>query len=571
MKMDKVQISEIFEQIAAILELKGENVFKVRAYQNAAHTLQTLDEDLGKLIESGKLTEIKGIGKNLAEHITELATTGKLKEYESIHKSVPNGVLQMLQIQGLGPKKVKVLWEELNVTTIDTLELMCRQNKISALQGFGEKTQEKILQGIQFLRRFQGRFLFCDAYVLALELQKAIAKNSKTIRSEIAGSLRRKKEIIGDIDILASSKDPAALMETFTNHPLVEAVTAKGSTKSSVILKTGINADLRVVNDEEYPFALHYFTGSKQHNVEMRSLAKKHDLKLSEYGLFKGDKTKKCKDEHALFKALGLNFIEPELREGTGEIEAAAKGKLPKLIEQKDIRGILHVHSDYSDGLASIEEMAAAAKKMGLEYIGIADHSKSASYAGGLSYDKVKKQHQEIDRLNRKMKGFKILKGIECDILEDGSLDYSESVLKTFDFVIAAIHSRFNMDEAKMTKRLCKALENPYTKILAHPTGRLLLAREGYPVDVAKLIECAASNNATIELNANPNRLDLDWRWLKRAKESGLKIPICTDSHDTQGLKDLAFGIGIARKGWLEKKDVLNTMSTDELIKYFKD
>lgn len=570
MKMDKAQIAQVFDEIATILELKGENVFKVRAYQNAARTLEGLDADLEKLVASGEITAIRGIGKNLADHIAELMTTGKLKEYEALRRSVPEGVLQMLAIQGLGPKKVKALWTELGITGVDTLELICRQGRVAALPGFGQKTQDKILQGIKFLKRFQGQHLFCDAYGTALALLKAVDKHPASIRSSIAGSLRRKKETIGDIDILASSKDAEILMELFTAHPLVEAVTAKGKTKSSVVLKNGINADLRVVSDDEFPFALHYFTGSKEHNVAMRMLAKKRSLKLSEYGLFKGDKPTRCRDEAAVFKALGLAYIEPELRENTGEIEAAAKGTLPALVEYEDLKGILHVHSDYSDGTASIEDMAAAARKMGMRYLGIADHSRSATYAGGLSVDEAKRQHREIDRINKKMKGFHIFKGIECDILEDGSLDYPASVLKTFDFVVAAIHSRFGMNEEKMTARLCAAVKNPFVSILAHPTGRLLLSREGYPVDLARVIDCASEHGVDIEINANPHRLDLDWRWCKRAKDKGMKLPINPDSHGPEGLHDIFFGIGIARKGWLEKKDVLNTMTAEELNAYWK-
>lgn len=569
MKMDKLEIARIFEGIAQILEIKGENVFKVRAYQNAARTLENLDEDIEALVATGNIKKIRGIGKNLAAHIEELVQTGRLKEYEELRASVPDGVIEMLAIQGLGPKKVRVLWEKLNVKTVATLELVCRQNRIAELSGFGEKTQEKILRGIQFLKRFQGQHLYCDAYAYAAELLEMIVKHPKTIRAEIAGSIRRKREIIGDIDILASAKEPAPLMELFTSHEFVEAVTAKGTTKSSVVLKAGMNADLRVVSDDEYPFALHYFTGSKDHNVAMRSLAKKKGLKLSEYGLFKGKKPTPCEDEAAIFKKLGLDYIEPELRENTGEMEAAAAGTLPDLVAWNDLKGILHVHSDYSDGTATIEEMAAAARKLGMTYIGIADHSVSAPYAGGLTAREVEKQHREIDRLNKKLKGFTIFKGIECDITKDGTLDYDTSVRETFDFVVASVHQRFTMDEETMTRRICKAMEDPTCNMLAHPTGRLLLSREGYAVDLAKIIDCAAANSVAIEINANPYRLDLDWRWCRRAKEKGVKLSINPDAHSADGLQHTAFGVGIARKGWLEKSDVLNTMTAAQLRKYW--
>ncbi len=570
MKLDKSQVAEKLEQIAMILELTGENAFKVRAYENAARTLAGLDEDLDELIASGQLTDIRGIGKNLAEHITELHTTGALKEYERLRSSVPDGVIAMLGIQGLGPKKVKVLWKELGITSIDTLELICRQGRVAKLKGFGEKTQEKILQGIQFLKRFQGQFLFCDAQAAALVLLDAVENMKETKRAEIAGSIRRRKEIIGDIDILASSNASAPIMDAFTEHPMVEAVTAKGRTKSSVVLKNGINADLRVVADDEYPFALHYFTGSKAHNVAMRARAKKRGMKLSEYGLFKGDKPTPCKDEAAIFKTLGLAYIEPELREDMGEMEAAAKGTLPELVGIGDLKGILHVHSDYSDGTASIEEMAKTAKAMDMAYLGIADHSRSASYAGGLTVDEVTKQHREIDRLNKKLKGFHIFKGIECDILKDGKLDYPDTVLATFDFVIATIHMRFAKDEKTMTERICAALKNPHVDMLAHPTGRLLLSREGYAVDLAAIIDCAAQHDVAIEINANPHRLDLDWRWCRRAKEKGVKLSINPDAHGPEGLADIAYGVGIARKGWLEKGDVLNALTTKQLIDHWR-
>ncbi len=570
MKLDKIEIAAILYEIATILELKGENPFKVRAYQNAARALEGLGDDLAPHVTNATLTDIPGIGKNLADHITELATTGKLKEYESIRSSVPDGVLEMLRIQGLGPKKVRVLWEKLGITNVGTLELCCRRGTVAELAGFGEKTQEKILQGIQFLRRFQDKHLYCDAAAAAQILFEPIHAHPSTIRAEVAGSLRRKKEIIGDIDILVSSDDAAPLMDAFTTHALVAAVTAKGATKSSVVLKTGINADLRVVHDNAFPFALHYFTGSKEHNVAMRTRAKKYGLKLSEYGLFKGEKPTPCNDEAAIFKTLDLAYIEPELREDAGEIEAAEKGTLPKLVEEGDLRGILHVHSNYSDGVATILDMADAVRALGLEYLGIADHSRAAAYAGGLSIDAVKKQWKEIDALNKKFKGFKIFKGIECDILEDGALDYPDSLLKEFDFVIAAIHTRFKTDEEKMTRRICAAMENPYVRILAHPTGRLLLSREGYAVDLARIIDCAAKNNVAIEINSHPSRLDLDWRWCRRAKEKGIKLPINPDAHTTEGLKDIVYGVGIARKGWLEKKDVLNTMGAEELERYWR-
>jgi len=570
MKLDKLQIAGVLEEIGVILELKGENPFKVRAYTNAARVLESLEDNLDGLIKSGELLKLKGIGKNLADHIIELHNTGKLKEYDKLRKSIPDGVFEMLNIQGLGPKKVRILWEDLGVDKIELLELRCRQGKVAVLPGFGQKTQDKILQGIQFLRNFQGQFLFCDAQAVALALLDDIERHKNTIRCEVAGSIRRRKEIVGDIDVLVSSNNAEHLMELFTKHPLVKAVTAKGSTKSSVVLKTGMNADLRVVSDDEFPFALYYFTGSKEHNVAMRARAKKRGLKLSEYGLFKGTEPTKCKTEADIFKALGLAYIEPEMREDMGEMEAASNNNLPKLVELKDIQGIMHIHSKYSDGTSTIEEMARAAKALGMKYLGMADHSQAVTYAGGLTPEDVKRQHKEIDSLNKKMEDFYILKGIECDILKDGKLDYSDSLLKTFDFVIAAIHSNFNMTEAEMTKRICKAMKNPYITMLAHPTGRLLLSREPYKVDMHEVIDAAAKNGVSIEINSNPHRLDLDWRLCKLAKDKGVKMSINPDSHSPEGLGDIAYGVGIARKGWLTKDDVLNTMTVDQLRKYWK-
>jgi DNA polymerase (family 10) len=569
MKLDKHEVAEVLAEIAVILEIKGENSFKIRAYENAVGIVEGLD-DLDELIKSGELTNIKGIGSHLADHIKELAQTGKLKEYESLRSSVPDGIFEMLRIQGLGPKKVKALWEKLKIANVGELEYACRGNRLLELEGFGEKMQEKILKGIEYLRRFEDKHLFSAAYAAAFEILMEISAHKSALHAEIAGSIRRRKELIRDIDILAACDKAGPLMEFFTALPQVDSVTAKGETKSSVVLRSGIAADLRVVSGKEFPFALHYFTGSKEHNVAMRSLAKKAGLKLNEYGLFKGTKLLACKDETELFERLGLEYIPPELREDQGEIEDAAKHKLPRLVEPGDIKGVFHVHSNYSDGTATIEAMALAAKKLGYEYIGMADHSQSAAYAGGLKPDEVKKQHKEIDNLNAKHRGIRILKGIESDILTDGSLDYPDKVLALFDFVIISIHSKFNMSETEMTKRIIKGIKNKYASIVGHPTGRLLLAREGYKVNMHEMIDAAADRGVAIEINAHPQRLDLDWRYGKYAKSKGLKITIGPDAHGPEGLHDMSYGIGIARKGWFEKPDVLNCLDADGVVKYFK-
>lgn len=565
--MDRRHIAQVLSEIAAILEIKGENPFKIRAYENAARIVDGLS-NLEELIEAEELTSIKGIGKNLAEHITELSKTGRLKEYESLIKSIPSGLLEMLSIPGVGAKKVKVFWEKLEIETIGELEYACQENRLRDLPGFGQKSQDKILQGILYLKKHQGKHLYPYALASAMPLLNALKNNKNVIRVQLAGSLRRKKETVKDIDIVVSTKLPEKVMNSFTRFKDVDSIVARGETKSSVVLKSGINADLRCVSDAEFPYALHHFTGSKEHNTAMRSRSKKMSLKMNEYGLFKGDKNIKCKDEAEIFKKLDLEFIQPELREDMGEISAAEKEKLPVLIEDKDIKGMLHVHTNASDGSNTIEEMAQDAKKMGYTYLGICDHSQTAAYAGGLKPKEVLTQHKEIDRLNKKLKGMTILKGIESDILADGSLDYKDDILKRFDFVLGSIHSRFSMPEAEMTERICKALKNPYLKILGHPTGRLLLAREGYAINMHKVIDTAAKYGKAIELNANPHRLDIDWRYGPYVKKQGVKIAICTDAHSIEGMHDMLFGVGIARKAWLTKEDVVNAWSVEKFMKW---
>jgi len=567
--MDRHQIAAVLAEIAAILEIKGENVFKVRAYEGAARIVEGLS-NLDELIREGRLTSIKGIGKNLAEHITELYKTGRLREYDELIKSIPKGLLEMLKIPGVGPKKVKVFWEKLGIETIGELEYACRENRLRDLPGFGERSQEKILEGIEYLKRFQGRFLYPYAMATAILIYEGLQKDKKVKRLEIAGSLRRKRETVKDIDIVASTDDPSHVMDLFISLPIVEEVVARGDTKSSILTRSGINADLRCVKDEEFAHALLHFTGSKEHNVAMRARAKKMGFKINEYALIRGEKSIHCKNEEEIFEKLLLPFIPPELREDMGEIEAAEQGRLPKLIEGGEIKGIIHVHTDYSDGSNTIEEMAIAARDMGYSYIGICDHSESAAYAGGLRREDVIRQHEEIDRLNNKLKGIRILKGIELDILPDGSVDYDEGLLQRFEFTIASIHSRFSMDEEEMTRRICKALENRYVDILGHPTGRLLLARDAYKVDMNKVIEVAAQYGKAIELNANPNRLDIDWRLGPLVKKLGVKIAISVDAHEVGGLSDMMYGVGVARKSWYTKEDVLNTLEYPEFLRWIR-
>ncbi len=579
--MDKKQIISILDEMGTLLELSGANPFKSRAFHNGSRALEGVTEDLTQLVESGKLREVSGIGDSIARAITDLVRTGKSKDYDELKSSFPPGVPEMLRIQGLGPKKVKVLFEKMNITSLDELEAAAKANKLADIAGFGEKTEQNILKGIAALRVRVDKHLYPKALHPAEKILDHLKKQKGVIRAEIAGSLRRKKEVIGDIDILVSAKDSSRmpLMDSFVGHDEVQTIIGQGETKSSVVLKAGINCDLRIVDDGEFPFALNYFTGSKEHNIEMRSRAKEYGWSLNEYGFSeigseekrgKAKRIVKCKTEEDIYKAVGLNYVPPELRENMGEIEASEKGELPHLIEFDDIRGTFHCHTTYSDGVNSLEQMANAAKKLGWEYLGIGDHSKVAAYAGGLSEAKVKEQFKEIDELNAKMKGFRILRGTECDILPNGDLDWSDKMLAQFEYVVASIHSGFKNDEKEMTKRIVKALKNKYVTMLGHPTGRLLLVRDGYPVDMIQVINCAADYGKVIEINAHPSRLDMDWRLLKYAKEKNVMIAINPDAHGIEGLSDVRYGVGIARKGWLEKDNVLNTRPLKGMLQYLK-
>ncbi len=572
--MDKNQVAEILEEIGTLLELKGENPFRCRAYHNASRVVAALTTDLATLAESGKLGEVKGIGEGMAQKITDLLKTGHLRYYEDLKKSLPSGLVDMLGIQGLGPKRIKVVYEKLKIKSVQQLKEAAQKGKLAKLEGFGEKTQKNILEGIDLLTRQADKFLLPKAWDAAEAIHSVIRQQKGVIRSGVAGSLRRKKEVIGDIDILVSarSSDAQKIMKVFTSHSDVERILAEGKTKSSVILKAGINCDLRVISDEQFPFALHYFTGSKEHNIRMRSIAKDMGIKMNEYGLFKGkaEKFLPCSDEEEIFETLGLVYVPPELREDMGEIEQAQKSKLPRLLEETDIRGTFHCHTTYSDGANTLEEMVGAARDLGWKYLGIADHSKVAAYAGGLSEEKVKEQQREIDRMNKHLSDFRIFKGTEVDILPDGSLDWSDKLLATFDYVVASVHSKFKMSEPDMTKRIIKAVKNKFITMLGHPTGRLLLSREAYPVNMVDVINAAADYGKVIEINAHPLRLDLDWRLCKYAKEKGIKISINPDAHNIHGLRAVVYGVGIARKGWLEKKDVVNAWNLKDVVKFLR-
>lgn len=569
--MDKKVIASTLNDIAVMLELIGENPFKVKAFDTAARTVEMLESDIGQLVADGTIHQIKGIGAAISREITSLVQSGSSPLYQELQGRVPPGLLTMLDIPGLGPKKISALYRLLGITAIGQLETACRENRLAALPGFGQKSQDNILQAIELMHSFAGQHRYGDVIQQAIALERSLAASDYAIRTAIAGSLRRCKEVVKDIDLLASSSSPDQLIRLFTGLPEVAAVIAAGSTKASVSLASGINIDLRVVADDEFPYALHHFTGSKEHNTAMRHRAKGLDLKMNEYGLFDDQgKNIPCAGETEIFQALGLDYIPPELREGSGEIDAAASHTLPQLVEAGDLQGVLHVHSQYSDGSSSIAELAQACRDQGWSYLGISDHSQSAAYANGLTVEMVKRQMAEIDELNSRHKDFTIFKGIESDILKDGSLDYPEEILSLFDFVIGSIHSGLKMSEDEATGRLLKALANPYLTILGHPTGRLLLGRQGYPLEMKTVIDSARDHRVAIELNVNPYRMDLDWRWCRYAKSQGVKIPVNPDAHRHEELGLARQGVGVARKGWLEKGDVLNTLSAADLGRYFQ-
>lgn len=569
--MDKAEIASVLHETGELLEILGENPFKIRAHYNAARVIESTGEDIEELIRSDRLTSIKGIGKGIADKIIELCNTGELKELAQLHSKAPDGVLEILKIPGLGPKKVKTIWGKLGVTTIGELEYACNENRLMELDGFGAKSQANILKGIEIVRKFAGRRLLPEGLRTAKAILEWIVKEKSALHASIAGSARRAMETVKDVDIVASSSHPEKVMDHFIKMPDVADVIGHGRTKSSVRMESGIQIDLRVVTDEQYPYALHHFTGSREHNTLMRRRAKSKGMKLNEYGLFRGDKLIPCKSEEEIFAALGLSYIPPELREGFSEIDDAARGVEPEPVELNDIKGIFHCHTTYSDGLETVEAMGQACIKMGYEYLGVSDHSRSAPYAGGMSEATLLKQIAEIDEVNNKLKGFCLFKGVESDILPDGSLDYSGKVLEKLDFVIASVHSGFHMDERKMTARLVKAIENPNTTMLGHPTGRLLLSREGYPVDMDKVIKACAKHGVIIEINANPHRLDIDWRLIRHARLEGAQISINPDAHRVAGLDHTKYGVMIARKGGCEKRDVFNTLDLTDMTAKLKE
>ncbi len=563
--MTKDEIAAILENIARLLELKGENPFKIRAYANAARALETLGDDLPKMIAEDRLRAVEGIGKAIAEKITTLVHTGRLEYYEKLREGFPPEISVLFELQGLGAKKIKALYETLGISSITKLERACKEGRIALLPGFGPKSAENILRAIEQHKRSVGQFRLGDVMALAEELLEDLRSHPSVILAQIAGSYRRKKEIVRDLDFIISTRTPGEVFEDFVNLPQIESVVARGDTKTSVRLVSGIQCDLRAVTSAEYPFALNYFTGSKEHNVRMRTRALDRGWSLNEYRFSKAEDRDfkqalpQIHSESDIYRALDLGYIEPELREDRGEFEAAETGRLPELIEWPNLRGTFHCHTTDSDGRASLEEMAEAARELGMQYLGIADHSKSSIQANGLDEKRLAAQVARIRKFNEAHSDIHLFAGTECDIRRDGSLDFPDEILLQLDYVIASVHASLMLSEAAMTDRIITAMANPHVTMLGHLTGRMLLTREPYAVNAPAVIEAAAETGTIIELNANPRRLDMDWRWWPLAKEKGVKCAINPDAHSVSGLQDLIFGIGAARKGWLSRQDVINT------------
>jgi len=568
--MKNLEVTRIFRDIAKILEIKGGNPFRIRAYERAAQNIEGFSQDLDVFIQEDRLTEIPGIGKDLAQRIKEFSSTGRIKVYEDLKKSIPEGLLGLLNIPSVGPKTAKLLYEELKIKNLSDLEEALRKNKLEGIFGIKEKTIANISQGIKILKRGKERMTLAQAMLVAEEFMRVLKKLPQVKRISTAGSLRRQKETVRDVDILVVSKSPQKIMGAFVKIPAVKDILAEGLTKSSVRTKEDVQVDCRVVKERSFGAALLYFTGSKNFNIKLRMIGQRMGLKINEYGIFRNEKYLVGKTENEIFKLLGMSYIEPELREDTGEIELAQEFKLPKLLELKDVKGDLHVHSNWSDGGNTIEEMVKAAKVKGYSYIAITDHSQSLKVAGGLSIEDLKKKKNQIDKMNKTLKGFRVLYATEVDIDADGNIDYKDNTLKEFDVVVAAIHSGFKQSEQQLTKRLVKACKNKYTHIIAHPTGRLWGEREAYALDFDEILKVARQTNTHLEINAFPQRLDLNDLDCRRAKEKGVKLALGTDAHSAEQLEAMPLGVAVARRGWLTRGDVINTLSVEELLKVMR-
>jgi len=574
--MTNQEIAKIFYEIAEYLEMEGVP-FKPYAYERAAITLETLEEDIKEIYKEGgikALEEIPGIGKSIAQKIEEYLKTGKIKYYQEFKKKIPVNLSEISAVEGVGPKKAKVLYQKLGIKNLKDLEKAAKEHKIAPLFGFGEKTEKNILEGIKFLKRSKGRFLLGEIMPVVKEIEERLRTLKEVKRIDVAGSVRRRKETIGDVDFLVISNNPKKVMDFFVNLPGVIKIWGKGPTRSSIRVKNGFDIDLRVVPSKSYGSALQYFTGSKEHNIITRKIAIDKGLKLNEYGVFKGKKMIAGSSEEEVYKAIGLSWIPPELRENQGEIEAALKGKLPKIIEYSDIKGDLHCHSNWNGGANSIEEMANTAYEMGYEYIGISDHTKFLKIEHGLNERQLAQQRKEIDKLNKKFRvsrfKFQILQGAETNILNDGSIDIKDEALKKLDYVIAGIHSSFKMPKEKMTERIIKAMRNPNVDIISHPTGRILKRRDEYQIDFDKILRVAKETGTILEINSFPERLDLNDKNIRKAKELGVKMIINTDSLHKDQLRFIEYGIAQARRGWAEKEDIINTQPLEKLLKFFR-
>ena len=566
--MDNREVAEILEETAALMELNGEGGFRVRAYANAARAIDSLGEPVASLAAEGKLDTVRGVGKGLAGRISELVETGRLPGLEELKASVPEGLMEMTEIPGLGAKRVRAIYEELGIVDVDALSRACDSGELESMSGFGRKTAERIAHGIQYMQKHRGQFLCNNARDEAEGIRAYLEDGGNADRLAVAGTIRRRCEAHSDIDLVACAKDPEGLAGELERYRYVEEVLETGAAALSVTLNSGMRANLWIVEEEAYSAALHRVTGSASHVAQMGERASEVGLRLTEEGLFDGDRRIPCDDEAALFAAVGLSEVPPELREGEDEVRRAAAGGLPRLVRREDLLGTLHVHTRHSDGRADVMEMAAAAAGLGYEYIGICDHSKSAAYANGLTEDRVRAQWDEIEGVDAELSDVRVLKGIEVDVLGNGRLDFEDEFLAQFDVVVASVHSRFGMTESEATERIVRAVRNPHVHILGHPTGRLLLAREGYPLDHRAVIDAAAESNTAIELNANPRRLDVDWRHIGYAREKGVKIAINTDAHSVEGLEQMGHGLGCGRKGGLTAADVLNAMSADEFLEW---
>lgn len=572
--MTNQQVAKILYEMAALYDMEGVE-FKPRAYEKAALAIESMSESVEELYKSGgvdSLLKIPGVGKGIAKHLAELFAKGHFKEYERLKRKIPVNIAELTAVEGVGPKMVKVLWKKLGVRSLADLEKAAKAGKIRRLSHFGERSERKILKGIEFLKKSAGRQVLGFVLPDIRELESAIADFPEVKKVVIAGSVRRWKETIGDIDILVASDKPEEVMKRFIKLAIIEYVYAHGSTKTNVRLKNGLDADLRVVPQESFGAALNYFTGSKAHNIKLREIAVKKGWKLNEYGLFEKDKLIAGSDEEEIYHKLGLQYIEPELREDAGEIEAAAKNRLPKLIGYKDLRGDLQIQTNWTDGDDSIEDMAKAAMDLGLEYIVITDHTKSLAMTGGADEKKLLRQMNEIDRINKHLgkDRFKILKGAEVNILKDGSLDIKDEVLAKLDVVGAAVHSNFNLPREEQTKRMIRAMENPNVDIIFHLTARVINRREPIELDIDKIIRTAKRTKTILEIDAYPDRLDIKDEYIRKCVEAGVKMSISSDAHSVQHIKFVEFGIGQARRGWAEKKDIVNTRSLREFLKLLK-